>query len=71
MYKRQIEDNGIGRKKGIELSSSKPHKSFALDILKERIININNIESGKISFEIIDKNQVDDFGTKIIFEFTL
>lgn len=70
-FKFTIEDNGIGRKKSIESFSSKPHKSFALEILKERIININNIESGKISFEIIDKNQIDEFGTTIIFEFSL
>lgn len=66
-----IDDNGIGRKRSLELFSSKPHKSFALDILKERIININNLEGGKITFEIIDKNQIDEFGTTIIFEFSI
>ena len=66
-----IEDNGVGRIKGLELASRKPHKSYALDILKERVANINNVEKNKVSFEIKDKNQKDEFGTIVVFEFSI
>jgi sensor histidine kinase YesM len=60
-----IDDNGIGRLKASTIPTSKPHKSFALDILRERIENYNQSNKGKISLNIVDRDQVTEFGTMV------
>lgn len=62
-----IDDNGIGRKKAMELSKTRrKHKSLGLQITQERLSTINN--SDKSSIQIIDKedNKGNSLGTKVI-----
>lgn len=63
-----IEDNGIGRKRTIEKSIKKPHKSMGMQIIKERIELFNQSYTAKINCEIVDKIDKDSqpSGTKVI-----
>ena len=64
-----IEDNGIGRKKGIEIRKKqfKHHKSFAETATKERLDLFNFVERRKAGVEIIDLYDNDTpIGTKVV-----
>ncbi|MFN4235138.1 MAG: histidine kinase [Bacteroidia bacterium] len=52
-----IDDNGIGRKKSMEIKaqSLKPHQSVGMSITKERLDILNTIQNHKLSVNIIDK----------------
>lgn len=54
----EIEDNGIGRKKAMELAAANPgkHHGLATAITRERIDRINREKKMKIAFEINDLN---------------
>lgn len=60
----KIRDNGVGRKKAVELNekSGKKHKSFATDATKKRIERINETGDMKIELFINDLNK----GTEIV-----
>lgn len=65
-----IDDNGIGRKKSMELKaqSLKPHQSVGMSITKERLDILNSVQNSKLSVNIIDKvNQhtLEAEGTKV------
>lgn len=70
-----IDDNGIGRKKSIELNKIKKgtHKSFATDAIQSRIDLINENKKYKITVEYIDKIAANDqsIGTTVIIKFPL
>ncbi len=65
-----IEDNGIGRKKAKELKSKDHggHKSYGLDITRERLEAMNKIGSGHAGFKMEDlKDESGEaIGTRII-----
>lgn len=52
-----IDDNGIGRKKSMEIKaqSLKPHQSVGMSITKERLDILNSVQNSKLSVNIIDK----------------
>lgn len=52
----EVEDNGIGREKALELQKMKGklHKSMGLEIIRKRIESLNKIVIRKIRMEIID-----------------
>lgn len=65
-----IDDNGIGRKKSMELKaqSLKPHQSVGMSITKERLDILNSVQNSKLSVTIIDKvnNETQESeGTKV------
>jgi LytS/YehU family sensor histidine kinase len=66
-----IIDNGIGRKKSMELNKikNKNHKSFATDATQNRIELLNQLNSNNISIEYIDNENELGFslGTKVVF----
>lgn len=64
----KIEDNGIGRKRSMELNAikNKNHKSFATQSLEERIMLINHSEQYQINIQYIDKN--DNRGTIVLLK---
>jgi ligand-binding sensor domain-containing protein len=66
-----IIDNGIGRKKSMELNKikNKNHKSFATDATQNRIELLNQLNSNNISIEYIDNENDLGFslGTKVVF----
>jgi LytS/YehU family sensor histidine kinase len=68
----KIEDDGIGRKKAMELLSEqkKDHKSLATNIIRDRIRVLNRTLKNKITLEIIDlkSEQGDATGTKVVLE---
>lgn len=55
-----IDDNGIGRKKSMEIKGERKHRSVGLSITKERLENLNALYQSKLSVQLIDK--YDDFG---------
>lgn len=65
----EIEDDGVGREKAKEYIKSE-HNSYATQITKSRLENINNLLSKKASFEIIDlfNHKKRPKGTKVIFK---
>ena len=70
-----IEDNGIGRKKAMEIKQNKSyqHSGFGIKLTAERIKIMNKASGDKISFHIedlIDKNG-NAAGTKVELEFTI
>ncbi|WP_461790291.1 sensor histidine kinase [Pedobacter sp.] len=71
----RIDDNGIGRKKSIELNKIKQgtHKSFATEAIQSRIDLINENKKHKITVEYIDKIAANDqsMGTTVIIKFPL
>lgn len=65
-----IDDNGIGRKKSMELKaqSLKPHQSVGMSITKERLDILNSVQNSKLCVTIIDKvnKETQEFeGTKV------
>nr|MBP6456441.1 histidine kinase [Chitinophagaceae bacterium] len=54
----KIEDDGIGRKKSNEMNNNKQRKSLGMEIIQDKIINIENLHDMKIKIEIIDKNLI-------------
>ena len=52
----EVEDDGIGINKAMQLQKEgqKDHISLATKISKERLENLNKLEKGKISMEIVD-----------------
>ena len=71
----EIEDNGVGRKKTMQkkIRSDLKRKSYGLEIMKERIKNINEMsKKTRITFEVIDLYDNDHpIGTKTIFKYRL
>lgn len=67
----EIEDNGIGREKALQLLKRQnvEHKSLATDIIRERIAVLNRNQKRKIAFEIIDlkDEQGEARGTRVVF----
>ncbi len=68
----EIEDDGIGRENAKKYSK-KEHKSFATEITKNRLNNLNTLISKKTSFEIIDLKNEDGSakGTKVLLKLPL
>ncbi|MGX9986007.1 sensor histidine kinase [Soonwooa purpurea] len=62
----EIEDDGVGREKASEIRKSSAHKSYGLDITKERILGINK----KNWVEIIDfyDDEHNGRGTKVVIK---
>jgi hypothetical protein len=71
----EIEDNGIGREKSMELRQafSKKRKSHAMNIAAERISLMNGSGTAKISLDVIDLFDADGLssGTKIVLCFPI
>jgi LytS/YehU family sensor histidine kinase len=69
----EIEDDGIGREKAMELMKiqNPDHTSYASKITSQRIKTINKRLKKKIRFEIIDIKETTGTGTKVIFEIPL
>jgi tetratricopeptide (TPR) repeat protein len=70
----EIEDNGIGREKAKELSTSdgNKHVSLAISITRERIENLNKRNKNKITFEVVDlNNNYEASGTLVRFKIPL
>lgn len=67
-----IEDNGVGRRTSGELNSIKnaKHKSFATDANAKRLDVLNQGSGSKVTFEIIDKVDVNQvpLGTLVILK---
>jgi len=65
----EIEDNGIGREKAIELNNqrTKKHESTAMKATKERLEILNHNSDSKLSIHIIDKkdSKGNALGTKV------
>lgn len=64
-----VEDNGIGRKRGFELSQKRyhNHKSFAEKATQERLKLFNTYRDTEVGVEIIDLQEDDQsLGTKVI-----
>lgn len=70
-----IDDNGIGRKKSIELNKIKQgtHKSFATEAIQSRIDLINENKKHQITVEYVDKiaANAQALGTTVIIKFPL
>ncbi len=56
-----IDDNGIGRKKSMEIKGAKKHRSVGLSITKERLEHLNALYQSNLSVQLKDK--YDDKGT--------
>ena len=50
-----INDNGIGRKRSMELKKGTMHESMGLSIAKERLQIVNMLNKAKTSINLIDK----------------
>jgi len=68
----EVEDDGIGINKAMQLQKEgqKDHISLATKISKERLENLNKLEKGKISMEIVDLATINNLfhGTKVTFK---
>lgn len=67
LLKCEIEDDGIGRKKAMEMNKkSKKNKSLGMSITQERLEIINSLKDSKLSINIVDlkENNIPS-GTKI------
>lgn len=68
----EVEDDGIGINKALasQKEGAKNHVSLATKISKERLENLNKLEKGKISMEIVDLADIDPLqhGTKVTFK---
>ncbi|MBK8145542.1 MAG: histidine kinase [Bacteroidetes bacterium] len=51
----KIEDDGIGRQASKEMQKNKKRKSYGMEIIQDKIANIENLLGHKIEIEIIDK----------------
>ncbi len=64
----EIQDNGVGRKKSKEMKNTQSeHNSLATTITNERITALNKKNKKKINLTILDIENDDAHGTKIIF----
>jgi tetratricopeptide (TPR) repeat protein len=54
-----INDNGIGRKRSMELKKGTSHESMGLSIAKERLQIVNMLNKAKTSVNLIDKTNND------------
>ncbi|HWR34106.1 MAG TPA: histidine kinase, partial [Chitinophagaceae bacterium] len=63
-----IEDNGIGRKQSAayKWNNFTKTKSLGMQVTQERIDKLNNLQKNKISLEIIDIEDGDKTGTRVI-----
>jgi LytS/YehU family sensor histidine kinase len=50
-----IEDNGVGREQSEEINKHRKRKSFGMDIIQDKMANIEHLHEKKISIEIVDK----------------
>lgn len=55
-----IDDNGIGRKQSAIISSKKNRNSLGMTLIQDKITNLNNIFSHRISIEVIDKESTEN-----------
>jgi sensor histidine kinase YesM len=55
LVKCTIDDNGIGRKRSLELKKGSARESLGLSITRERLQIINVLYHAKMSMKIIDK----------------
>ena len=64
----EVEDNGVGRKASNSTKKIKEHKSMAINITKGRIEILNQKYKSKSSIEIVDINDKNNTGTKVIIK---
>jgi two-component system LytT family sensor kinase len=64
-----IEDNGIGRKKSMEINTKNTHKhiSFSTQSIKDRLEIFNENQNGLTYIDVVDENQ-NIIGTKVIIQ---
>ncbi len=63
-----IDDNGIGRKRSMELKKGTMHESMGLSIAKERLQIVNMLNKAKTSVKLIDKTNMDGTASGTIVE---
>jgi LytS/YehU family sensor histidine kinase len=63
-----INDNGIGRKRSMELKKGTSHESMGLSIAKERLQIVNMLNKAKTSVNLIDKTNKDGSPSGTIVE---
>ena len=63
-----INDNGIGRKRSMELKKGTMHESMGLSIAKERLQIVNMLNKAKTSVNLIDKTNNDGTASGTIVE---
>ncbi len=63
-----INDNGIGRKRSMELKKGTSHESLGLSIAKERLQIVNMLNKAKTSVKLIDKTNDDGSASGTIVE---
>ncbi len=63
-----INDNGIGRKRSMELKKGTSHESMGLSIAKERLQIVNMLNKAKTSVNLIDKTNTDGSPSGTIVE---
>jgi tetratricopeptide (TPR) repeat protein len=63
-----INDNGIGRKRSMELKKGTGHESMGLSIAKERLQIVNMLNKAKTSVKLIDKTNSDGTPSGTIVE---
>lgn len=63
-----INDNGIGRKRSMELKKGTLHESMGLSIAKERLQIVNMLNKAKTSVKLIDKTNNDGTPSGTIVE---
>jgi tetratricopeptide (TPR) repeat protein len=63
-----INDNGIGRKRSMELKKGTMHESMGLSIAKERLQIVNMLNKAKTSVNLIDKMNTDGTPSGTIVE---
>jgi len=63
-----INDNGIGRKRSMELKKGVSHESMGLSIARERLQIVNMLNKAKTSIKLIDKTNTDGSPSGTIVE---
>lgn len=68
-----IEDNGIGIEKSIasKMKNEKQHQSLGIRITKERLVNLKKITKQNIKIRVIDLNNENKQGTRVMFTIPL
>jgi len=66
-----IKDNGIGIEHSNKNKTERNHKSFAIEITKERILNIKKMFGEEIKISVTDLTAKGEKGTEIKFEIPL
>lgn len=67
-----IEDNGLGIEQSIQNKSDSKHQSYAMEITKERLMNIKKLYNEKINIAVKDLSVLENTnGTQIKFEVPL